>query len=385
MLNVNLRKKQGITLIALVVTIVVLLILAAVSISMLTGENGIITQAQDAKENTEIGNEKEIVNIAATGAMSKDTFGEIKKDNLKNELNQLIGEGKYELTGEGPFTVKYKDSGRSYIVETNGNIIDNEEYESKALKFLVNSGDDGIVVLPICNYRGEYKIINWGDGTEELHDEIANNKMKLASKKVYIASSNPSGISHTYSEKNKEFIVTITGKCSIIATNYLYVTKNKIIEVLQWGETGLKKVELSKCENLRKIASPSENSFINIEPEYGFSGAFSNCTSLTEIPEDLFSNCPQVTSFEGTFEYCTNLTIIPQNLFSNCLNVEKFFWTFFGCTNLSGEAPKLWERVPNGSTNDYIGSPNGNGCFYNAIGLSNYNEIPNYWKTHIVE
>ena len=44
---------RGITLIALVITIVVLLILAGVSIAMLTGDNGIITQAQKAKEKTE--------------------------------------------------------------------------------------------------------------------------------------------------------------------------------------------------------------------------------------------------------------------------------------------------------------------------------------------
>ena len=44
---------KGITLIALVVTIVVLLILAGVSIAMLTGENGIITQSQNAKVETE--------------------------------------------------------------------------------------------------------------------------------------------------------------------------------------------------------------------------------------------------------------------------------------------------------------------------------------------
>ena len=44
---------KGITLIALVITIIVLLILAGVSISMLTGDNGIITQAQKAKEKTE--------------------------------------------------------------------------------------------------------------------------------------------------------------------------------------------------------------------------------------------------------------------------------------------------------------------------------------------
>ena len=46
-------KQTGITLIALVITIIVLLILAGVSISMLTGDNGIITQAQKAKEKTE--------------------------------------------------------------------------------------------------------------------------------------------------------------------------------------------------------------------------------------------------------------------------------------------------------------------------------------------
>ena len=46
-------ERKGITLIALVITIIVLLILAGVSIAMLTGENGIITQAIKAKENTE--------------------------------------------------------------------------------------------------------------------------------------------------------------------------------------------------------------------------------------------------------------------------------------------------------------------------------------------
>ena len=49
----KLRKNKGITLIALVITIIVLLILAGVSIAMLTGQNGILTQAQKAKTETE--------------------------------------------------------------------------------------------------------------------------------------------------------------------------------------------------------------------------------------------------------------------------------------------------------------------------------------------
>lgn len=43
---------RGITLIALVITIIVLLILAGISIAMLTGENGILTKADEAKRET---------------------------------------------------------------------------------------------------------------------------------------------------------------------------------------------------------------------------------------------------------------------------------------------------------------------------------------------
>ena len=55
----NYRKNKGITLIALVITIIVLLILAGVSIAMLTGQNGILSQAQKAKTETEQAAENE--------------------------------------------------------------------------------------------------------------------------------------------------------------------------------------------------------------------------------------------------------------------------------------------------------------------------------------
>ena len=53
------KNENAITLIALVITIIVLLILAGVSISMLTGDNGILTQAKEAKEKTEEAKRKE--------------------------------------------------------------------------------------------------------------------------------------------------------------------------------------------------------------------------------------------------------------------------------------------------------------------------------------
>ena len=57
------KSNQVITLVALVVTIVVLLILAGVSISLVIGQNGIVTKAQEAKEKTindQINTEKQL-------------------------------------------------------------------------------------------------------------------------------------------------------------------------------------------------------------------------------------------------------------------------------------------------------------------------------------
>mgnify|MGYP005770373907 FL=1 len=50
----KMKNNTGITMVSLVVTIIVLIILAGVSINMLVGDNGIITLAQKAKENTEL-------------------------------------------------------------------------------------------------------------------------------------------------------------------------------------------------------------------------------------------------------------------------------------------------------------------------------------------
>ena len=79
------KKEKGITLIALVVTIVVLLILASVSIAMLTGENGVITQAKLAKESTRGGDVQETIDLTISDNKLKET-GKKTKETLVNEL-----------------------------------------------------------------------------------------------------------------------------------------------------------------------------------------------------------------------------------------------------------------------------------------------------------
>ena len=120
-------KNKGITLIALVITIIVLLILAAVSITTLTGENGILTRANDAKTSTEIAEEREKVELAATAALADDLGGEIKESFLKQELEKYFGTDGVSVApgtnnGEEGFIVTIEESGRKYFVDKDGNV-----------------------------------------------------------------------------------------------------------------------------------------------------------------------------------------------------------------------------------------------------------------------
>ncbi len=75
----------GITLIALVITIIVLLILAGLTIAMLTGENGILTQASQAKKETEIAEAKERAQMDILAWQSDRII-----NNQKSDLNDKI-------------------------------------------------------------------------------------------------------------------------------------------------------------------------------------------------------------------------------------------------------------------------------------------------------
>ena len=120
------EEQKGITLIALVITIIVLLILAGVTIATLTGDNGILTKAQDASEKTKIGDEQERVRLSVVGALAQDNGGKIKRNYLNDELTSYIGkEGTDYTLSESemaPFVVTYSNSKKSYLIDENGNV-----------------------------------------------------------------------------------------------------------------------------------------------------------------------------------------------------------------------------------------------------------------------
>ena len=78
-------KEKGITLIALVVTIVILLILAGVSIAMLTGNNGILSQAQNAKNKTEEAERNEKLDLLKQEELINETLNGVEVDEVTDE------------------------------------------------------------------------------------------------------------------------------------------------------------------------------------------------------------------------------------------------------------------------------------------------------------
>ena len=117
------KKQRGITLIALVITIIVLLILAGVSIAMLTGNNGILSQAQKASEETKIAEEKEQIGLAWNGATAvKQAQGAITASDIESQLSQN-GVTNAEVSGD--IVIKFEDedgTSRWYKIENVGTI-----------------------------------------------------------------------------------------------------------------------------------------------------------------------------------------------------------------------------------------------------------------------
>ena len=113
------KEAKGITLIALVITIIVLLILAGVTIATLTGDNGILKQADKAKTETTMGEEKEAIGLAYNGAKTEKLGGVITAGDLNTQFTK--NGTKATASGEGTIKVDF-ETGRSYTLDAHGKI-----------------------------------------------------------------------------------------------------------------------------------------------------------------------------------------------------------------------------------------------------------------------
>ncbi len=144
------KSSKGITLVALVITIIVLLILAGVSISLVVGDNGIMTRAKTAGEETNTSDAVESFKLAVASLTSeyyekeytgtgtgKDSVAAYVAENISKELGTMdysLASGSTMSTSSSGTVTISKTGGKevtiSYTVSSSGNITDIKKADS---------------------------------------------------------------------------------------------------------------------------------------------------------------------------------------------------------------------------------------------------------------
>lgn len=137
--------KRGITLIALVITITVLLILVGVTISTLTGQNSILEQAQNAKQQTEIATEREAIQLTM---LNKDATGDSKYDIGEELRDRTVANGdNWKIVS---ISENNKIYGTGYYYVPKGTTLEN--YGETKLEWIINYNKGEVIELPEEGY-----------------------------------------------------------------------------------------------------------------------------------------------------------------------------------------------------------------------------------------
>ena len=125
----NKRRNKGITLIALVISVIILLIFTGVSLSLVLGEEGMIGRTISTKEVNEKSEEKELIELAVSSALI-DGHGIIVEDNLNKALQETFNNTK--IVSENIDGWKYQGN-KLYIIYQSGKVEESEEVVEKLL------------------------------------------------------------------------------------------------------------------------------------------------------------------------------------------------------------------------------------------------------------
>ena len=397
-LNKKLKNKQGITLIALIVTIIVLLILAGVSIAMLTGDNGILTQAQNAKNRTEKATLEEKIKLLATETIINEQTGE------SGEMTAQELEDKLNEQGENVLVVQWDkyiifdlDENKEYRVMSDGNV---EYWKDNTMgNILKNITDvDSTLIgkdsqnknIVGVDYEGNPVNMNFWectlyDGTYALNDLLSlTSKNDSDFTSGYIADEDGDreiDIEEDGSIKGTmpQYIRTENENNWIAVTNlrntFRFLSDLKISPVIP--DTAIK-MDSTFCDTDTTEVQPIPKGVIDMTGTFGrcrnleiapelpntvknMASTFYECSKLTEmpiIPESVeiltytFQGCIEFSStnelpdniinMSNTFVNCSNLINI-KNLPQNVENMEA---TFYGCTKLEN-VPDIPSNVQN--------------------------------------
>ena len=329
------KKKNAITLLALVITIVIMLLLAGVAIQMTMGENGLIAKSVQAQKEQA---KAELYDTAKLSYMSLNAKAlENGQPSPQAELALFTTEfrDKYDIVGDD-------------IIDKKGTVIDTKLNVLNVIQGTVaggfSSGAGSGTTTPAV-----YKTVGGVPILEDDKDKMIL-KLKILREKDRVYFKMPSGVGTSGDDPRTavnidfgngikrevtdlyngaemeydpgEYIVKIERIKQISIEGNQAIRENYEIEILQWGKLLLDTVnryEGIKINNVSKI----------YEPEPDKITVCYNKANFSEIPEWLFSK--KVTSKKMSyFLACEKITRIPENLFKNCVNAEEFYSTFSG-------------------------------------------------------
>ena len=167
----KLKNNKGITLVMLVVTIIVLLILAGISISAITGGDSSMDKAKKAKDETAIKAEMEelqkIINqSAAKGIRHGNYSGSADSQTIRDALkkNKLIEENPEDviIDGKNGWKVTGVKTGQKYKIRYNGEVTRIEELEPTKIYGKIA---DGVLYLRATEQTGYTEGTKWNDAT----------------------------------------------------------------------------------------------------------------------------------------------------------------------------------------------------------------------------
>lgn len=286
----KIKKEKAITLIALVITIVVLLILAGVSISMLTGENGILSKALKSKEETEIGSRKEEAYLKEYEDLINGDIIEVKK---VEDSNPGVPEG--EGTENNPFIINSIED----LVAFANNVRVGNSYEGN----FVNLG----LSLDFY-YDNSYSNLDKKYKYDETYNGYVENENGQKNLKEILTTEDGWQTIGSEDEEEKSFSGTFNGNNYAIKNLYI----NRKIETSK--SLGLFSRNKGIIKNLKVI-----NSNINVETKDGIYGVVGNIAGLNKG-----ELCNIVTSgiikSDGDYNEIGGIVAANSEKIENCIN-----------------------------------------------------------------
>ena len=187
------NKQNGITLIALVTTIIVLLILAGITIAQITGNDNTMDKAKEAVDKDAITNEKKTIELAVVNITSKtNNISEVDENELESELSNSTtsitkNDDYWDLTGNTGTKYKIIDDGSVYTEEELKDIIiqqaQNAGVDMKLDDAVLKDGTKARFVTYPTAICLNYNIIKYGLlYAKDTADYTVNNDMDMLTK-----------------------------------------------------------------------------------------------------------------------------------------------------------------------------------------------------------